>query len=58
LRVLAVGYREESFRKLLDKLFDSIILPGKKEKDDKATGASTDGEAGETAAGGAVSTHI
>jgi hypothetical protein len=30
---LAVGYREESFRKLLQKVFDSIILPGKSEPD-------------------------
>jgi hypothetical protein len=45
---LAVGYREESFRKLLEKLFDSIILPGKNEKDDKTTAATTDGEAGAT----------
>jgi hypothetical protein len=34
---LAVGYREESFRKLLEKLFDSIILPGKATKDTKTT---------------------
>jgi hypothetical protein len=36
---LAVGYREESFRKLIEKVFDSIILPGKKEDDNKAAGA-------------------
>jgi hypothetical protein len=37
---LAVGYREESFRKLLEKLFDSIILPGKATKDTKAPGST------------------
>jgi hypothetical protein len=52
---LAVGYREESFRKLLEKLFDSIILPGKNEKDDKTTAATTDGEAGATTTAGSAS---
>jgi hypothetical protein len=28
---LAIGYREESFRALIAKLFDTIILPGEKE---------------------------
>jgi hypothetical protein len=38
---LAVGYREESFRKLLQKLVDSVILPGKMEKEKPASGSST-----------------
>jgi hypothetical protein len=29
---LAVGYREKSFRQLIAKLFDTIILPGEKEE--------------------------
>jgi hypothetical protein len=34
---LAVGYREESFRELIAKLFDTVILPGQSKKagDDK-----------------------
>jgi hypothetical protein len=39
---LAVGYREETFRKLLGKLVDSIVLPGKKEDDQKPAGATAD----------------
>jgi hypothetical protein len=37
---LAVGYREESFRTLIEKLFDTIILPGEKEEKKAAKAAA------------------
>jgi hypothetical protein len=44
---LAIGYREESFRTLIEKLFDTIILPGKKESKDDGS----DGKAGASGEG-------
>jgi hypothetical protein len=37
---LAIGYREESFRQLIAKVFDTIILPGEKKEEAKETKAS------------------
>jgi hypothetical protein len=50
---LAVGYREKSFRKRIENLFDSIILPGKKED---ANATATGGEEPDATAGGGAPT--
>jgi hypothetical protein len=36
---LAIGYREQSFRELIAKLFDTIILPGEKKEEAPVTGS-------------------
>jgi hypothetical protein len=39
---LAIGYREESFRTLIAKLFDTVILPGKDESKKPEPGGEAD----------------